>query len=78
VVATRTAIRLFRDADEALQWAGQAGRSGGEVVPATTIWELSTPWSGDRLAPDFTPHSSRHNQALLREVGLRGAFWQLP
>lgn len=77
VVATCTAIRLFCTADHARRWS--AGRAAtGEIVPARTVWQLSQPWYGDRLASDYRPHTTEHNQRLLAAVGLTGPFWHLP
>ena len=43
-----------------------------------TLWRLAIPWYGDRLDPDWEPHTRAHNQALLEECGLTGPFWALP
>ena len=43
-----------------------------------TLWRLALPWYGDRLDPDWEPHSRERNQALLQDVGLTGPFWALP
>jgi len=36
------------------------------------------PWYGDRLDPQYEPHTREHNQALLEACGLTGPFWALP
>jgi hypothetical protein len=54
------------------------GRTVGRAVGAATVWALSRPWYGDRLAPDFRPHTTEHDQGLLAEAGLVGDFWRLP
>ena len=41
------------------------------------LWTLAERWYGDRLDPDWTPHSRARNQADLAAAGLRGTFWQL-
>lgn len=78
VVATCTAIRTFCDRDHAEQWTNQHAPDSGYIADAVTVWRLAQPWYGDRLDPDFTPHTRDHNQALLDEVGLTGPFWNLP
>lgn len=76
VVATCTSIRAFCNADHAESWAAE--RPGGQVVDATNMWKLAQPWYGDRIAPDFAPHTRDHNQHLLETCDLTGEFWQLP
>ncbi|MEV0758686.1 alkylmercury lyase family protein [Nocardia sp. NPDC050435] len=78
VVGTCTMIRMFCDRDHAEQWTADNDPGGGYVVDATTVWRLAGPWYGDRLHPDFQPHSREFNQRLLDECGLTGPFWELP
>jgi hypothetical protein len=35
-------------------------------------------WWNDRLDPDWRPHTSDQNQAILDSLGLGGPFWTLP
>jgi len=77
VVSTCSGIRLFCNRGHAQAWMTTTG-SSGELVPAATVWSLAQPWYGDRLAPDYVPHSVEHNQELLAQHGLQGEFWQLP
>lgn len=78
VVGTCTMIRMFCDRSHAEQWSEDRAPGGGHIVDATTVWRLAGPWYGDRLHPEFRPHSREHNQRLLDECGLTGAFWRLP
>lgn len=78
VVATCTMIRTFCDHGHAERWADRNAGGGGRVVAARTVWELAQSWYGDRLDPDFEPHSRDHNQGLLASCGLTGEFWLLP
>ncbi|GAA4633539.1 organomercurial lyase [Actinoallomurus vinaceus] len=78
VVFTCSNIRMFCSPDHLAAWASRTGRVVGRAVGAATVWELSRPWYGDRLAPGFRPHTTEHNQRLLTEVGLAGDFWRLP
>jgi hypothetical protein len=50
----------------------------GESIPVTKLAELASAWWGDRLAPDWRPHTREQNQAILDSLGLTGDFWQLP
>ena len=54
-----------------------AGRRRGAVLPISKLAELSNLWWGDRVAPDWRPHSRGQNQAILDGLGLTGAFWDL-
>ena len=78
VVQTCTMIRTFCDRDHAERWAGENAPGRGHVAEAATIWRLAGPWYGDRLHPEFRPHSREHNQGLLDDCGLTGPFWRLP
>jgi hypothetical protein len=72
VVATCTNIRAFCSEDHVT-------RSGDDyVTDLQTLWKLAQPWYGDRLDPEWQPHSREHNQALLDSCGLTGPFWRLP
>lgn len=78
VVGTCTLIRMFCDQDHAGRWTTQHAPGSGQVVAATTVWRLAQPWYGDRVDPDFHPHTREHNQRLLEDCGLTGDFWRLP
>ncbi|WP_426004043.1 organomercurial lyase [Paenarthrobacter sp. NyZ202] len=78
VVKTCTNIRMFCDPGHAEQWTEENAPGSGYITAASTVWELAAPWYGDRLAPDFQPHSREYNQQLLEECGLTGDFWRLP
>ncbi|MFI0480143.1 alkylmercury lyase family protein [Actinomadura sp. 9N215] len=78
VVGTCTMIRAFCDRDHAERWTTDNAPGSGYIADATTVWRLAGPWYGDRLDPEFRPHSREHNQGLLEECGLTGPFWKLP
>jgi hypothetical protein len=72
VVATCTNIRAYCSEDHVT-------RHGDDyVTDLETLHKLAVPWYGDRLDPDWEPHTREHNQALLEECGLIGPFWALP
>ena len=39
--------------------------------------KLAHAWYGDRLDPDWRPHSVEQNQRILESFGLTGDFWRL-
>ena len=69
-------MNLFRSEEHAARWLG--GRAPGETVDVLTLGELARAWYADRLAPDWSPRTREHNQAILERVGLTGEFWRLP
>ena len=66
-------------APTAAETARAAGRTApGETVDVLTLGELARAWYADRLAPDWSPRTREHDQAILKRLGLTGAFWRLP
>ncbi len=68
-------MNLFRSEEHVSRWL--AGRTPGTTLPVRTLSGLAHAWWGDRLAPDWTPHTREQNQAILDRLGLTGPFWQL-
>jgi hypothetical protein len=64
-------MNLFRSEEH-------VGARGGAVVAVAKLSELAHAWWGDRLAPDWRPHTRVENQAILDRLGLVGEFWTLP
>ena len=68
---------LFRSEEHVDRWCKQWRRPRGGTLTLQQGWNLSQLWYGDRLSTDWKPKSSAEAQAVLREVGLLGDFWQL-
>jgi hypothetical protein len=68
-------MNLFRSEEHIERWL--AGRPPGGTISVTTLAELAKEWWGDRLAPDWCPHTLEQNQAILDRLGLTGDFWRL-
>lgn len=66
-------MNLFRSEEHARRW-----REGGAIISVTKLSELAHAWWGDRLAPDWRPHTREQNAAILERLGLVDEFWALP
>ncbi len=67
---------LFRSEEHIAAWL--AGRTPGATISVAKLCELAHAWWGDRLAPDWRPHTRDQNQGILDRLGLTGPFWTLP
>ena len=68
-------MNLFRSEEHVKRWLD--GRRAGMTLPVETLAALALAWWGDRLAPDWRPHTLEQNQAILDRLGLAGDFWRL-
>ena len=69
---------VFLRSEEHLErWLGANGWEPGASMSALTLNELARRWWWTRLDPDWRPRSPEESQAILDEVGLTGAFWEL-
>ena len=66
---------VFRSEAHVDRWLGDRPR--GAIIAITQLAELAAAWWGDRLSPDWQPHSREQNQAILDRLGLTGQFWRL-
>jgi hypothetical protein len=66
---------VFRSEAHVTRWL--TGRAPGATIPVAKLAELATAWWGDRLAPDWRPHTREQNQSVLDCLGLTGPFWRL-
>jgi hypothetical protein len=67
-------MRLFRDEEH----VRRAYATEGALFAPAQLWPLAQRWYGDRLDPDWVPHTRERNQADLAAAGLTGAFFELP
>ena len=63
-------MNLFRSEEH-------VGTRDGAVIPVTKLSELAHAWWGDRLAPDWRPHTREQNAGILERLGLTDDFWTL-
>jgi hypothetical protein len=66
---------VFRSEAHVDSWL--AGRTAGATIPIAKLAQLAVAWWGDRVAPDWRPHTREQNQAILNDLGLTGSFWRL-
>ena len=66
---------LFRSEGHVETWL--AGRAPGAIIAVNKLVELAYAWWGDRLDPNWVPHTREGNQAILDRLGLIGPFWRL-
>jgi hypothetical protein len=66
---------VFRSEAHVDTWL--AGRTPGTTIRISQLSELAYAWWGDRLDPDWRPHTLEQNQAILDRLGLTGEFWRL-
>jgi hypothetical protein len=69
-------MNLFRSEEHVRRHLGD--RPPGAIIGVAKLSELAHAWWGDRLAPDWRPHTRDQNQAILDRLGLTGKFWRLP
>ena len=68
-------MNLFRSEEHISRWLG--GQRGGATIPVATLSQLAHAWWGDRIDPDWLPHTVDQNQGILDDLGLTGDFWSL-
>jgi hypothetical protein len=69
-------MNLFRSEAHIASWLNE--REPGATLSVVKLNELAHAWWGDRLSPDWRPHTRDQNQAILDRLGLTSAFWRLP
>jgi len=67
-------MNLFRSEEHVTRWLD--GRRPGATLDVTTLNDLAHDWWGDRLHPDWQPHTRQQNQAILINLGLTDDFWR--
>ena len=68
-------MNLFRSEEHVARWLGD--RTPGATLSVEGLAALALAWWGDRLDPNWRPHTRDQNQRILDRLGLTGTFWQL-
>ena len=68
-------MNLFRSEEHLERWLED--REPGGTMSAGNLCQLAYAWYGDRLDPDWQPHTVEQNKRILDDLGLTGEFWRL-
>jgi hypothetical protein len=68
---------FLRSEEHLRRWLDANGWEPGASLDATTLNELARRWWWTRLDDGWRPRTTAESQAILDELGLRGAFWRL-
>jgi hypothetical protein len=71
-------VQPFRSGKEVDAWCRRHGLPRGELLPASTVWDLAKAWYGRHLERDWQKVTTAEAREIFRSVGLRGSFWELP
>ncbi len=67
----------FRSEQEIDTWSERHDLPRGEAVPLQTVADLGRQWYGRHADADWQKWTREEAQAIFRDVGLTGAFWDL-
>ena len=70
-------MNLFRSEEHVARWLETNRYEAGATLSTEGICDLAQAWWGDRLDPNWQPHTLEQNQAILDGLGLTGEFWRL-
>ena len=68
---------LFRSEEHIDRWGQARDLPRGATLTPEQGWRLANGWYKDKVRPDWRRHTLEETEALLREVGLSGPFWNL-
>jgi hypothetical protein len=70
-------LLLFRSEESVHRWCEERQLTPGSIFDLTRLWRLAGAWYDDRLDPNWRRRTIGERQAILDDVGLRGASWRL-
>lgn len=68
---------LFRAEEHIDRWCQAHGLERGATLTSEQGWQLARGWYAEKLKPEWKRHTLEEAEALLAQVGLAGAFWNL-
>jgi hypothetical protein len=70
---------LFRSEEHVGRWCEAWRMPRGAVLPPELAWQLAHAWyAADRRDPGWRRRTADETRKLFAELGLTGAFWELP
>ncbi len=70
-------MELFRSEGDVADWATRSGVPVGAVFSPAVLWDLARRWYDDRFDRNWRRKTIDQRTAILEDVGLTGAFWDL-
>jgi hypothetical protein len=67
---------LFRSEEHVDRWCRIRGLLKRPLVTLDQVWKLAVAWYGNRLTAESRRPVGAEVQAIFREIGLEGPFWQ--
>ena len=68
---------LFRTEEHIDRWCRVRQFDRGAILSAEQCWRLGYEWYINRLEPDWRRHTLEEAEAIFRDIGLTGPFWNL-
>ncbi|MDH5332860.1 MAG: hypothetical protein OEW65_03180 [Thermoleophilia bacterium] len=68
---------FLRSEEHLRRWLGDNGWEAGATLTMPALNQLARRWWWTRLDPGWRPRPVDESQAILDELGLTGAFWEL-
>lgn len=68
---------LFRGEEHIDRWCRARDLPRGATMSLEQCRQLAQGWYQDKVKPDWRRHTLEETEALLAEVGLTDAFWNL-
>jgi hypothetical protein len=68
---------LFRSEEHVDRWCLARDLQRGALLTPEQGWQLANGWYKDKLKADWRRHTLEETEALLKDVGLTGPFWNL-
>jgi hypothetical protein len=59
------------------KWLASQRARRGAVLTLPQLWQLTQPWYGERMSPDFHGRSREQVQEIFKEAGLTSDFWRV-
>lgn len=68
---------IFRAEEHINRWCSARDLQRGATLTPEQAWRLASGWYKDKVKPEWRRHTLEDTEALLKDVGLSGAFWNL-